>query len=156
MAVSKRETTMCKHLTKTNDVDIMPIKVGTTPCRSVNQQNFYSLSSFFFKVFFIERMSPIHPFFLFWKKFRTGQKTHSAKIGERKSREAKQTTIIIRLGCQNVIDLPRHSFAKWKSRNHDNEAVRNRMPTPFPHHHKLRLFGNAWPQLFIKEWWERH
>jgi len=31
--------TMCKHLTKTNDVYVMSIKVGT-PCRSVNQRNF--------------------------------------------------------------------------------------------------------------------
>ena len=80
-------------------------------------------------------------YFFFW----TGQKLiQRERIKRSKTNDYNNPT-----GCQNVIDLPRHSIAKWK-RNHDNESVRNRTPTPFPHHHKLWLFWNAWPQLFSK------
>ena len=89
-------------------------------------------------------MSPIHV--LCFEFLDRTKKYHSE--GERIKR-SKTNDYNNPTGCQNVIDLPRHSVAKWK-RNHDDEAVRNRMPTPFPHHHKLWLFWNAWPQLFNK------
>lgn len=140
--------TMCKQLMKTNDVYIMYIKVGS-PYRSVNQRNFYSLLSFLLvnvqhvshSSFVFEICVFYFSYFFFW----TGQKLiQRERIKRSKTNDYNNPT-----GCQNVIDLPRHSIAKWK-RNHDNESVRNRTPTPFPHHHKLWLFWNAWPQLFSK------
>ena len=129
-----------------NDVYIMYIKVGS-PYKSVNERTFFPPLSFLLvNLQHVVHSSKFVLFFLFFFFFFwTGQKLiQRERIKRSKTNDYNNPT-----GCQNVIDLPRHSIAKWK-RNHDNESVRNRTPTPFPHHHKLWLFWNAWPQLFSK------